>query len=93
MKLIYLISAGYPSRTDVCPEPCLLWRGPRLEPVEPVGPLSQEYECCEERKVRTGTEGGGDGGQLARAKSMKNCIGLHCCRSKLRVGLFFFVRG
>lgn len=65
VKLIYLISAGYPSRTDVCPEPCLLWqllfrRGPRLEPVEPTGPLSQEYKSREERKARTGTEGGGE---------------------------------
>lgn len=58
-----------------------------------MGPVSQEHECCEESKARTGTEmgvGGGEGGQLARAKSMKNCIGLHSCRSKLRVGRGFF---
>ncbi|KFM06400.1 Calcium/calmodulin-dependent protein kinase type II subunit gamma, partial [Aptenodytes forsteri] len=53
-------------------KPRLLWqllfrRGPRLEPVEPTGPVSQEQECCEERKARTGTEGGGEGGQLGRA--------------------------
>ncbi|KFQ90676.1 Calcium/calmodulin-dependent protein kinase type II subunit gamma, partial [Nipponia nippon] len=74
-------------------KPCLLWqllfrRGPRLEPVEPTGPVSQEYECCEERKARTGTESGGEGEHLARAKYMKNRIGLHCCRSKLK-GFFF----
>ncbi|KFW66002.1 Calcium/calmodulin-dependent protein kinase type II subunit beta, partial [Pygoscelis adeliae] len=68
-------------------KPRLLWqllfrRGPRLEPVEPTGPVSQEHKCYEERKARTGTEGGGEGGQLVRAKSMKNCTGLHCCRSK-----------
>lgn len=57
-----------------------------------MGPVSQEHECCEESKARTGTEGegGGEGRQLARAKSMKNCIGLHSCRSKLRVGRVFF---
>lgn len=64
-------------------------RDPRLESLEPMGPGSQEYKCYEKRKARTGTEGVGEGGQLHRAKSMKNCVGLHCCRSKLR---FFWQR-
>ncbi|KFW81294.1 Calcium/calmodulin-dependent protein kinase type II subunit gamma, partial [Manacus vitellinus] len=71
---------------DICPELCFLWhlllrRGPMLEQVESMGHVSQEHKCCEEKKARTGTEGGDEGGQLVRAKSIElyratdqNCV-------------------